>query len=264
MRKHSHPKTEAGVSSNFLPPKASELQKKLDANQVQSFYHDAFVSNQVTHFKSLVPQTKILPGHYIVDIGGGCGYFAYALRDELNLPVRVIDTDPVSVNVAIESGVDAVCEDALGVERAGDEGVVCFNLILHHLVSDTEDKTRELQILVLSKWSDGGSLLFVNEYIYESWRGGFSGWLIYQITKSQLLSAVGKVFAAVMPSLRANTFGVGVRFRSNSEWKRLFEEASLTVIGEIKGQDEFVSLPRRLLFIKSIRRDSFLLKTAKP
>lgn len=240
------------------------MQKKLDTDQVQAFYHDDFVKNQVDHFRFLVSDTsKLRPGQYVVDIGGGCGYFALALREELNILVRVIDTDPVSVQTSQAAGVKAICGDAINVTAKGDEGVICFNLILHHLVGDSEALTRQLQSLVLINWRDKGVYLFVNEYIYESWFEGFSGWLIYQITKSRLLSAAGKFVSFFMPSLRANTFAVGVRFRSNSEWKDIFAQSGFAVIGEAKGNDEFISLPRRMLMIKSIRRDSFLLETAK-
>jgi hypothetical protein len=73
------------------------------------------------------------------------------------------------------------------------------------------------------------------------------------------LSALGQAIARVVPTLHANTFGVGVRFRSNADWKRLFSEAGFATIGEVRGEEERISLPRRLLFIKSIRRDSFLI-----
>jgi hypothetical protein len=62
-----------------------------------------------------------------------------------------------------------------------------------------------------------------------------------------------------MPSLKANTFGVGVRFRSGNEWTKIFDNSGFVVEAELKGEEEFISLPRRLLLIKSIRRDSFLL-----
>lgn len=234
------------------------MQKILNANQVAAFYHDAFVQQQVEHFKKIALHIVEL-GKVIVDIGGGCGYFASAIKKELNIPTRVIDMDPVSVESARSLGVEAVVGDALKPVKIKDESVACFNLILHHLVAKSESETLALQSRAISAWRDNNVKVFVNEYIYESWIENFSGWLIYQITKNKLLSSIGGAVSKVVPSLKANTFGVGVRFRSNSEWKKIFEESGFSVKDELRGKPEFISLPRRMLLIKEIRRDSFLL-----
>jgi hypothetical protein len=149
--------------------------------------------------------------------------------------------------------------DALHLNKQGDEGIVCFNLILHHLVANTEATTKQLQSNAIVGWKGDGVKVFVNEYIYESWFAGFSGWLIYQITKNRILSLLGRAISQFVPSLRANTFGVGVRFRSRNEWHRMFEKAGFRLVGEVQGENEFISFPRRLLLIREIRRDSFLL-----
>jgi hypothetical protein len=137
--------------------------------------------------------------------------------------------------------------------------VACFNLILHHLVGDSEAATRALQRRALERWRGQARFVFVNEYIYESFVGQLSGWLIYQITSSRVLSWLGRQVARLVPAFRANTFGVGVRFRAHDEWKRVFAEAGYDIAGEITGADEHVSPPLRLLLIRTIRRDSFLL-----
>jgi len=234
------------------------MQKILNSQQIAAFYHDAFVQRQVEHFKILA-LTYCHSDRAIVDIGGGCGYFAHAIKRDFNLITRVVDMDPVSVKAAQELGIEAQVGDAINPIKRADEGVICFNLILHHLVSDSESKTRNLQITALSCWRETGAKIFVNEYIYESWIRSLSGWLIYQITKNKFLSATGRIIAKFLPSLNANTFGTGVRFRSNSEWKSLFDEAGFWVKKEAIGKKEYISIPRRILFIKQIRRDSFLL-----
>jgi len=141
----------------------------------------------------------------------------------------------------------------------GDEEFASFNLILHHLVGRSEEITRTLQMNSLARWRDRARGVFVNEYIYESYAMRASGWLIFQITKSTLLSALAKWISTVVPSLRANTFGVGVRFRAHEEWRELFEDAGYRVKSCVIGRSEPVSMARRLLLIKQIRRDSFLL-----
>ena len=65
------------------------MQKKLNAEQVAAFYHDRFVQQQVEHFKRIaLPSFET--GKVVIDIGGGCGYFASAIKKELDIPTRVI------------------------------------------------------------------------------------------------------------------------------------------------------------------------------
>lgn len=122
-------------------------------------------------------------------------------------------------------------------------------------------ETLKLQKRALYFWHGKINAIFVNEYIYESFYiKNFSGWLIYQITSNSFLSWVGHFIAKVFPSLHANTSNVGVRFRSHTEWRKLFESLGFDVCKTSIGKQEHVSLPRRLLLIKNCRRDSFLLK----
>jgi hypothetical protein len=234
------------------------MQKILNAEQIGTFHHNFFVQQQVEHFKEIA-LNRVEADKVVVDIGGGCGYFASAIYTELNLPTRVIDMDPGSVDSAKMLGVEAMVGDALRPVKKNDEGVVCFNQILHHLIANSEAKTLMLQMSAITAWHENNVKIFVNEYIYDSWIANTSGWLIYQITKSKLLSAIGRIVATVVPSMKANTFGVGVRFRSNREWKSIFEKCGFVIVGEKKGANESIALPLRLLFIKEIRRDSFFL-----
>lgn len=238
------------------------MQKKLAADQVSAFYHDGFVRSQVEHFDSIV-MPIINKEKVVVDIGGGVGYFAKAIKDRFNINIRVIDTDPVGVDSAKKLGLDAVIGDALQPFKNGDEGVACFNLILHHLVGSTEQETLQMQVGAITAWKNKNIIIFVNEYIYDSWFCNVTGWLIYQITKSKSLSAICQLVARFLPSLRANTFGVGVRFRGNREWRNIFENSGFLIKSEIKGDKEHISIPMRLLLIKEIRRDSFVLASSK-
>ena len=63
-----------------------------------------------------------------------------------------------------------------------------------------------------------------------------------------------------MPALKANTFGVGVRFRSHREWLKLFEEAGWRTTAVRIGKPEPIARPLRGMLIKVIRRDSFRLE----
>ena len=175
------------------------------------------------------------------------------------MKVRVLDTDEQSVAACHEQAIEAVCDDALAPQIRGDEEIVCFNLILHHLIADDERSTKQLQKKALNVWSTNARYVFVNEYVYDSFIGNLSGRIIYEVTRSKLLSKIGALVSRFVPSLRANTFGIGVRFRSHTEWERLFQESGFKVVSRVKGQVEPLSLARRMLLINEKRRDSFLL-----
>lgn len=234
------------------------VQEMLSVRQLEAFYHDEFVEDQTRDFKNLLARVDC-GSSVTVDVGGGCGFFARRLSEMTGRRLRVIDLDPVSVATCRNAGLDAVEGDALAPVVMGDEQIATFNLVLHHLVGSTESLTRALQIRALQSWRRQVSHLFVNEYIYESYVGRFSGWAIYQITSSRALSAIGRVIAKLIPAFRANTFGVGVRFRAHAEWRDLFREAGFDVLASAQGNDERVALPLRLLLIRAIRRDSYLL-----
>lgn len=233
-------------------------QTKLSTAQIEAFYHDEFVEDQVRDFRALVGSASGKKA--IVDIGGGCGFFARRLSDVSGARTRVIDMDPGSIEKCRELGVEGQLGDALAPQPNGDEDVVCLNLILHHLVGRNEDETRALQKRALQAWRGHVRGVFVNEYIYQSFVRYWSGRLIYQITSSQTLSWIGRQAGRIIPAFRANTFGVGVRFRSNEEWRRLFADAGYRVSGYHEGAPERISPPLRGLMIKTIRRDSYFLE----
>ena len=242
-------------------------QVTLDRTQIEEFYVDCFAQEQSQAFEALVmPLLPDNPGT-VVDIGGGCGYFARDLTALTGLKVRVIDSDPGSVAACRKHGLttlEARLGNALQPENLGDESVVCFNLMLHHLVGKSETETRDLQKSAIIPWRLDGILVFVIEYVYESYMGNVSARLIYEITRNTILSQVGKFISRFLPSLRANTFGVGVRFRSHKDWILLFEEAGFELVSSTFGKPDRTSLPRRALLIKEARRDSFVLKPRLP
>lgn len=238
-----------------------QKQQTLSQEQIKAFYHDYFVETQVNDFVALFGASAKQHTDKIIDVGGGAGFFAKAIQDRLAIKVRVLDSDAQSVLFCHQADIDAIQGNALNPPIVGDDNVVCFNLILHHLVGKSEEETLNLQCRALSVWHSNVSAIFVNEYIYESFViNDISGGLIFRITSSPLLSMLGSLIGKFVPSLKANTFGVGVRFRSHAEWQRIFASMGFDVVDTVKGKEEGVSLARRLLLIKNCRRDSFLLK----
>lgn len=231
------------------------MQRQLAPEQLSTFYTDVSTRDQVHNFVALMPPQA---GPVVVDVGGGQGFFARALRERTGATVRVLDSDPVSIAGCVSNNVPGVLGDALHPPVQGDEGVACFNLILHHLIGATEAQTRALQTQALAAWRGKAAFVFVTEYVYDG-PLNLPGRLIYWITRSRLLSALAALPARYLPRLAANTFGVGVRFRGRGEWVRLFEEAGFTVLRYAAGRREGVALPRRLLLIAQTRRDTFVL-----
>ena len=75
---------------------AKMQQRVLKTQQIEEFYHDVFVTTQVRDFVELIEETN-LPIRKVVDIGGGCGFFADALAKKMGVDVQVVDMDPGSV-----------------------------------------------------------------------------------------------------------------------------------------------------------------------
>ena len=237
-------------------------QKRLSESQVAEFFHTEFEKDQVNDFESLLEHIDI--DGSIVDVGGGIGKFARLLAERRENKIRVLDIDARSVEIANQIGnarIEALIADATNPPFFGDENLVTINLILHHLVGETESATRDLQESALRVWHGKAKYIFINEYIYESFFGNVSGRLIYFITSSFLMSSVASFVSKFIPSLRANTFGIGVRFRSDSEWVEMFHRCGFELVDLRVGAREQISLPRRLLIISQIKRNSYLIRS---
>lgn len=237
-------------------------QRLLSAEQLSAFDYRQFSDYQVRHFDKMVRPRMGAIDRAVVDVGGGVGHFARALAHLTKARVRVLDNDPNAVarcNAFDAVRVTAEVGDALAPTIRGDEAVVAFNLVLHHLVGSSEAATKSMQQDALRVWLNHCEYVFVSEYCYESYFKNLSGWLIYRITKSKLLSAIARIVGHVIPSLRANTLGVGVRFRSEADWKMQFANVGYECIDIAYASPDQVALPLRLLAIRAIVKTSFLL-----
>ena len=119
-------------------------QKHLNSSQLSKFHIDDFANLQLTYFRQLISLTDIDSEKVIVDIGGGSGFFAKKIAEFYQRLVRVIDLDKVALEkVSTHSNVESVYGDALDPSISGDEGIVCFNLVLHHLVGKNQKHLKQ-------------------------------------------------------------------------------------------------------------------------
>lgn len=234
-------------------------QIKLSEPQIEAFHHSEFVEQQIDSFIRCTSgiATDI---NSLIDVGGGAGHFASSLSKITGMNVTVLDCDEKSIEYALANGIPALCCDALAPPADLNADIVSFNLILHHMVAKNELESQQLQISLLQTYLDRAKFVFVNEYIYSAFGFDLPGRLIYYLTKSKMFTFVLRFIGQFMSSLRANTLGVGVRFRSESSWLSIFEQAGYSVQAISLGENEPISLPRRLLGITCIRRQSFLLR----
>jgi 2-polyprenyl-3-methyl-5-hydroxy-6-metoxy-1,4-benzoquinol methylase len=121
-----------------------------------------------------------------------------------------------------------LCKDG---EGGGDRqfDLICFSDVLHHCICPTYQETRDLQTTILKNaktlLSPNGSII-VSERIVNSWLPyDYSTKLIYNLTRS-------KSIASIIKLLGANTAGVGVAFMSKERFKKLCNDAGLTIIEE--------------------------------
>jgi hypothetical protein len=225
----------------------SVAQVTLGDAQIAAFNTDRNAAEQSARFVHFARRfSGVTPGRVVVDIGGGNGYFARDLNAATGWTVRVVDSDEKSIRGCLAIGV------------AGVHAVV-FNLVLHHLVGRTESDTTVLQERSLAAWRERARFLMVSEISYDSFFFDITGKLIFLVTSSGLLSKVAAFVGRFVPSLRANTLGVGVRFRSKREWVSFFERCGYRVVEVVDGVPEALPFPLRFLFVKQIRSDYFLL-----
>ena len=107
------------------------------------------------------------PGRRLLDVGGGTGNYAAALRDEGWEPV-VCDRSPEMLAHAAAKGLDTVEADAqaLPFADASFDGLICVSM-LHHV----DDRSRALaeQRRVLRPGGRGALMLYTREDIADAW-----------------------------------------------------------------------------------------------
>lgn len=203
--------------------------RKLEDHQAAAFDTDYVVGNRWDVVKRLVE--KDFPGgrFRFLDVGGGTGRFADRLLSSFpHASGVVLDNSEMllSKNTPNERK-QLLCDS---VERLSNVGgkfdLVCVHWLLHHLVSSTYTKTTGNQLATLQALRallSGGGRISMYENNFEGWVfTNLPGRMIYQLTAARSISKLTSM-------LGANTAGVGVCFRSKSEWQRVITSAGLTL-----------------------------------
>lgn len=251
----------------------ADVQRVLSEEATEAFDHGWLFPAQVQHFAELTGYAADEPFR-VLDVGGGTGLFAQELRQKFTqCSVTILDLSQWSVDKAKARGVTAVLGSildppaSLTVQRFD---VVVFNMILHHLVGDSDNLTEQNQKQALrvaaSLLSSGGRIIF-NEYCYSGFMyDDVSGRLIYELTSSKALAGVIRAIGRLFPKhLSANTVGVGVRFRPLRRWEQLGAASGLVLQRTLDGPPDPPSLVRRVsLLIREVRRSSAVFVVPEP
>jgi SAM-dependent methyltransferase len=165
-----------------------------------------------------------------LDIGGGAGYFAVRVRDAYpHWNVHVSDISDLLLGYSKSKGFTVVKSsilDDVSDRWMGAFDVVSVNWVLHHLVGPDHSQTNTNAIRALSNIRKlvaptGLVSVFEDNYVGHFFDDS-PGRLIYELTSRRSI-------ARFVRWLGANTAGVGIRFRSVSAWRRIFQSAGLIV-----------------------------------
>jgi SAM-dependent methyltransferase len=246
-------------------------QRILPQSAIDAFDTPEGMAEQLQHFKSLLgfnPRSVFS----LLDVGGGTGFFASAIQTKFPYAeITILDLNEQSVMKGKQLGLNAIHGSILDPPaevRGRKFDVVSFNLIFHHIIGGDESSTFDLQSRALTQvrglLANQGQM-FVHEICYEGRLfPDLSARLIYEITASRCLSKVLRLVGRAIPALRANTAGIGVRFRPTRGWMALANRSGLEVVNACQGEPEGHSWLRRiLLLIREVRRQSLLLRPAK-
>jgi SAM-dependent methyltransferase len=134
-------------------------------NQARSY--DSTRSASPSVLEPLREALRGAPGRRLLDVGGGTGNYALALRDE-DWDVVVSDRSPEMLARAAAKGLETVVADAqaLPFADASFDALICVSM-LHHV----DDRSRALaeQRRVLRPGGRGALMLYTREDIEDAW-----------------------------------------------------------------------------------------------
>lgn len=237
---------------------------QLGRSGLENFLHRTGIPPIITSFYSGLPQRIVSPVKSILDCGGGNGLYMDML----------LDCFPEAEGTLVDSAqfmldqnkahkrkklLLANLEDMTELLESGKTfDLICFSDVLHHCITTSYRKTRDLQTTILKNsvrlLAPNGHFLICERLMNSILTDEFTTKTIYFLTRL-------KFAAPFIRSFGANTAGVGVCFFSDKRIRRLFGEADLRIVdSSLHGQFLKFSLKKALLGIKSSSHSIFLLE----
>ena len=205
----------------------------------------------------------------ILDVGGGNGNFidrmleSFPEAEGINLDVSryLLDRNAAHPRKQLLCASVAEAREKLGDGRFD---VITLNWLLHHLVGPDYAVCRrncaETLRLCGELLSPGGVIVVAENMFDGYWKTNVPSRVIYELTRIRqplVVKLTGRFF---------NTAGVGVCFRSEGAWRRLFGESRLTVGEHFYGEPwryaPWKQFLLSTLFIDSLKHGHFFLRPA--
>ena len=202
----------------------------------------------------------------ILDVGGGVGSVGRLLitGSPKKVFVDVIDNSVLAKQKFINhENLKLIFDDFLNMQTGKKYDVIIFRTVLHHIIGDSSQSTRQLQNLALSKAyqliNDDGKIFVIENFYNPFIFNDVTGEMIYQCTRLNALASIFRRFGA-------NTAGVGVRFRSNKSWIEMFDDNHFEMADHVLGEAWNVPLPlwQRMAFLCKEKYQALIELKKKP
>jgi ubiquinone/menaquinone biosynthesis C-methylase UbiE len=189
-----------------------------------------FTNDQSWDTQFVAELIKIRKLSHGLDVGGGIGTFANSILN-LNDNIQSIDVvDPsiqAHLNFVEHQKTTLIKGHMSNINNSNTYDFITVNLVCHHIISHSNIDTFEAQVNFLkdaSNFLEAQGVLLLEENIYESYLfEDLCGRLIYEITSLRGIEKITR-------KLGANTAGEGVRFHSDTTWRKIFARSGFKVV----------------------------------
>lgn len=204
--------------------------KKLDDSQVEAFDTEYVHNDRWNLIKTHIDRDFPNGDFRFLDVGGGNGSFTDRLLKQYpQASATVLDSSELLLSRnQKDPRKTCLCESVENLNQLNEKfDIISVNWLLHHLVGESYQQTRDNQLNTLKTintlLSQRGRVS-VFENMYEGWLAeNLPGKLIYFFTSL-------KSIAALTRGMGANTAGIGVCFLSKNQWFSTVHDAGLNVI----------------------------------
>ncbi|BDA70166.1 hypothetical protein CAL7716_043320 [Calothrix sp. PCC 7716] len=240
--------------------------KQLEYSQLETFDTEYVNNNRWEIVKEKIDNDFPDGNFTFLDIGGGNGKFADRLL--MAYPQSngtVIDNSELllSKNKTHERKT-LICDSVANLSKFHQKyDLVCFNWLLHHLVSDSYTQTRQNMFDTVNIAQSlltycGRVSIFENMYnglVID----GLPSHLIFSLTSSKYIASFTK-------KMGANTAGVGVCFLSKQQWISTLKKSDLQLLAYSDAGDAWsISWVRKLfLHMGKVHEGHFWLSSSSP